>query len=579
MDVQKVAAQSATAQQSGQRKEDGAPKSLASFVDMIRNPVALAGPALDPFSVRKAAAEDNAQNIPETAREDQDVRRDDDRRPEQKTERNADDDATTRDVRSDKTDQPRDDAARDDSEPSRPNDETGQDKAADSDTGDGSADKAAKDFDDNDAEPVETGDNKPDVANENAEIHQPVSDNARSDLTLAPALDQLRQATQSGDGAVVKDAAKAVGSVAANTDANRQNAAANGDQGQNRSAADAAAQSRNQSASEALARTAAQTAGQNQANQQVNPGNQQNLADQQAQALTQQLKSDKPVRVQVRVADRGAATANPAQQTGAQTSTAQTDVQPIGASKPSSAVNTAAPRIDAAPAAEARADQAAAAAGQAQAQAQLAKGIANAVAETGRAHAAAQAGTNGTQAAGAAEASNATGQANAQAQQTGDAHRAAQAQAAKQPTPSRPIVQQISVNITKAIADGLDRINIQLRPEELGRVEVRLEVNKNGRVSAQVLVDRPETLELLRNDSRNLEKALQDAGFDTGAGDLSFDLRQQEQNGDGEKNGSATASSGDSDGDAGDTEAQLAQMILNGEPLSIISKDRVDIRA
>ncbi len=91
--------------------------------------------------------------------------------------------------------------------------------------------------------------------------------------------------------------------------------------------------------------------------------------------------------------------------------------------------------------------------------------------------------------------------------------------------PRLSALDQIAVDIKKAIAAGKDQITINLKPAELGRIEVKLDVGEDGLVSAQVRADRPETLELLQRDARGLERALQDAGLRADPGTLSFGLR------------------------------------------------------
>ncbi|MBL8705435.1 MAG: flagellar hook-length control protein FliK, partial [Rhodospirillales bacterium] len=59
----------------------------------------------------------------------------------------------------------------------------------------------------------------------------------------------------------------------------------------------------------------------------------------------------------------------------------------------------------------------------------------------------------------------------------------------------------------------------------LGRIDVKLEVGEDGRVTAQVRAEKPETLELLQRDARGLERALQEAGLRADSGSLSFGLR------------------------------------------------------
>ncbi len=119
-------------------------------------------------------------------------------------------------------------------------------------------------------------------------------------------------------------------------------------------------------------------------------------------------------------------------------------------------------------------------------------------------------------------------------QQTAQSH-AAQPQ--RFTLPQHTVVDQISVQITKALQNGTDRINIQLRPESLGRVDVRMELSHDGRVTATVTADNKDTLDMLQRDARGLEKALQDAGLQTDSGSLSFNLRGQKgDGGDGETN-------------------------------------------
>ena len=89
------------------------------------------------------------------------------------------------------------------------------------------------------------------------------------------------------------------------------------------------------------------------------------------------------------------------------------------------------------------------------------------------------------------------------------------------------VLEQVSVTIQKAIKDGADHITVQLRPAELGRIEVRIEVAGDGRTLVHVAAERSDTLELLQRDARDLARALQDAGLRADAGNLQFSLREQ----------------------------------------------------
>ena len=114
-------------------------------------------------------------------------------------------------------------------------------------------------------------------------------------------------------------------------------------------------------------------------------------------------------------------------------------------------------------------------------------------------------------------------------------HRATAEPAAVEPgllpaSPAPPMTapaQQIAVQVARGSAG--ETIVVSLKPAELGAVEVSLELGADGRMSAHVAVERPETLELIQRDAPQLERALQDAGIDIARDALTFDLRQDGQ--------------------------------------------------
>jgi flagellar hook-length control protein FliK len=124
-----------------------------------------------------------------------------------------------------------------------------------------------------------------------------------------------------------------------------------------------------------------------------------------------------------------------------------------------------------------------------------------------------------------------------------------------------PAHEQIAVQIKNAMQNGNSRLTVALHPVELGRVEVKLDIDKDKNVTATIVVDRPATLDLLRNDAKALERALQDAGLQTGSGSLSFNLRDSNgQNGDTAQNGTGTGGSGSGTGAGGsDAKAETAR--------------------
>lgn len=99
--------------------------------------------------------------------------------------------------------------------------------------------------------------------------------------------------------------------------------------------------------------------------------------------------------------------------------------------------------------------------------------------------------------------------------------------AAPVPLPAPPPAGQVSVHIAKAVRTGVDRIDIQLAPASLGRVEISLDLSDSQQVRASISAETKEALELLRADARLLERALNDAGLKTDPGSLSFQLRDQ----------------------------------------------------
>jgi len=116
---------------------------------------------------------------------------------------------------------------------------------------------------------------------------------------------------------------------------------------------------------------------------------------------------------------------------------------------------------------------------------------------------------------------------------------------------TQPAVRQVAVHIARAVESGSDRIRIQLNPAELGRVDVRLEVANDGRVTAVVAAEKAETLDLLRRDAHGLEKALAEAGLKADGGSLQFSLQGEQTDQD------SQAAGGPDDGAADDADGDL----------------------
>jgi flagellar hook-length control protein FliK len=92
-------------------------------------------------------------------------------------------------------------------------------------------------------------------------------------------------------------------------------------------------------------------------------------------------------------------------------------------------------------------------------------------------------------------------------------------------TPATLPAVQLALAITHNAASGAQSFTLQLKPERLGTVDVKLDLDAKGHATASFIADRPETLALLRQDAHHLVKSLNDAGVNTDAGSLNFSLR------------------------------------------------------
>lgn len=95
--------------------------------------------------------------------------------------------------------------------------------------------------------------------------------------------------------------------------------------------------------------------------------------------------------------------------------------------------------------------------------------------------------------------------------------------------PVNDLVDQIKVKITKAFKDGTDKIEIILRPKELGSIRVRLETDKDGKTTVHLTASRAETIDMLQRDVSALKQALNDAGLNTSDQAFTFNYRGEEQ--------------------------------------------------
>ena len=139
-------------------------------------------------------------------------------------------------------------------------------------------------------------------------------------------------------------------------------------------------------------------------------------------------------------------------------------------------------------------------------------------------------------------------------------------------------INSLAVQIAKQADLGVNRFQIRMDPPELGRIDVKLEIGKNGHLTANLAVERPETLDMLLRDARALERALAGTGLNTDSNSLNFSLKDQsanqfagfQQDTDGRSSG-PRSSSGE-----GDHNSPVTQTIAAYRGL--ISNTAVDIR-
>lgn len=92
----------------------------------------------------------------------------------------------------------------------------------------------------------------------------------------------------------------------------------------------------------------------------------------------------------------------------------------------------------------------------------------------------------------------------------------------------------VAIEIASKAVAGKNHFDIRLDPPELGRIEVRLDVGRDGSISSHVIADRKDTLDLLQRDASGLQRAFEDAGLKTSDQGMQFSLRDhsagQQQN-------------------------------------------------
>jgi flagellar hook-length control protein FliK len=101
--------------------------------------------------------------------------------------------------------------------------------------------------------------------------------------------------------------------------------------------------------------------------------------------------------------------------------------------------------------------------------------------------------------------------------------------AAQLPKASPETVSHLTTEIaSKAVVGKTSRFDVVLQPEGLGRVDVRIEIAKDGKLTAALNFDNPAAAADMRGKSGELRQALAAAGFNVADNALSFDSSSQQ---------------------------------------------------
>lgn len=92
---------------------------------------------------------------------------------------------------------------------------------------------------------------------------------------------------------------------------------------------------------------------------------------------------------------------------------------------------------------------------------------------------------------------------------------------------------QLALQIARRVEGRTTRFEMALTPEGLGRVDVSLDIDADGALSARLAFDNPAAATELRGRADELRRQLQEAGFNVGSDSLSFSEREAGSSGGG----------------------------------------------
>ncbi|MBU2136624.1 MAG: flagellar hook-length control protein FliK [Alphaproteobacteria bacterium] len=101
---------------------------------------------------------------------------------------------------------------------------------------------------------------------------------------------------------------------------------------------------------------------------------------------------------------------------------------------------------------------------------------------------------------------------------------------AARPAATSATVADLAAQVSRRLEGRSTHFDIQLTPEGLGRVDVRVDIDAQGKLTAAMAFDSPHAANEMRGRSGELLRALEQAGFDLSGG-LSFNSPQDQRGG------------------------------------------------
>ena len=137
----------------------------------------------------------------------------------------------------------------------------------------------------------------------------------------------------------------------------------------------------------------------------------------------------------------------------------------------------------------------------------------------------------------------------------------------------------LGVHVARRLIDGGSELTVRLTPAGMGRVEVRMAFDESGTLRATVAAEHPAALDMLRRESADLGRALNDAGVRADVQSFRFDTRTGA--GDGSQSGQRNGGQQDGGRQKPDGGHGYAADLPSNEPVyrTLRTSGRVDLMA